>query len=64
MFDILFSLNSDVSAWIGFEINKAMNTVAFGETIGDAATVFIQSSQKVVRDAYIDRATRTAGENI
>src|SRR3990172_3396436 len=64
MLDILLTLDRGVNRVMHFEIDQTIDGIALRETLDQAMFVLVTAAYKIIRDADIERPTRTACENV
>src|SRR5208282_2641631 len=64
MLDVFLALNCLICRFVNFKMDEAVNAITFGKTINHFIPMFVYATDKVVGDADIEGATRTACKNV
>jgi hypothetical protein len=64
MFHIVFALDRSLNFFVMFEVNEPLDGVILRKTCNESVTVFVNSSNKAVRNSDVQDAVWSARQNI
>src|SRR3979490_1785672 len=64
MLDVLFTLKRRGDGVVRFKVYQCLDAVSFGETLGQALTVLVDTPHQIVCHADIQRSTGFTGEDV